>query len=95
MNSAVSTNPWENEGRERKSQAIARAVWRQLPPELRTNLQLPPIYARATPAERAGWAQVAGVKNPSDLTWTRACEILAEKVLEERRWLSIDREVAS
>lgn len=79
-------NQYEEQARERKAQAIARKIWLHLPPECRTNATLAATIADATQPERDAWARCAGQHEPSEETWARTCEILAEKVADERHW---------
>lgn len=83
-------NPWRDQRREQKAQAIARLLWRHMPPEVRTNPDLAAGVADVPQEERDSFARCAGQNPPSEETWERVCELVAEKVADERRWLSLD-----
>lgn len=83
---------FERLGRERKAAAIARLIWRHIPKESRANLELAAGIADVPQEERDSFARCAGQKKPSELTWARVAELVAEKVADERRWLSLDQE---
>lgn len=84
------TNPYEQVGRERKAQAIARFLWRQIPREDRIRLELLPGIAAVPEDERDAFAYHAGQKPPSPETWARVVELVRENILDERRWRGID-----
>lgn len=83
----MSTSSFEHLGRERKARAIARTIWRHLPPETRTNPELPAGVADVPQEERDSFARVAGQKKPSEETWAVVVRMLAEMVEDERHWL--------
>lgn len=81
------TNVFEREGRERKAQAIARFLWRQLPREDRTDERIPTGLLRMVQRDRDTIARAAGEQSPSAATWYRVSEIVRERVLDEQRWI--------
>lgn len=80
-------NAFQQRGREKKAQAIARLVWRNIPPELRTNPALAAGVADTPQYERESFARIAQQRKPSDLTWARVAEIVGERVADERHLL--------
>lgn len=84
-------NRFEQEGRERKANAVARLIWRSIEREQRTNRDLPAAVADQPQTERDSWLRLAGYKKgPSGATWNRVVELIRERVLDERRWLDLD-----
>lgn len=87
-------NAYEQIGRERKARAIAHRIWADVPREHRTRTDLPRVVALATHEERAAVAEAAGRKAPSPETWNRVTQLIADRVAEERHWLSLDERTA-
>ena len=88
MNSST-RNVFEAEARERKAQAIARCVWRHTERSDRTNPAWPAVLEQAGTSMRNILAEAAGQNAPSDETWARVVELVAEKVADERHWFGL------
>lgn len=90
---AAAANPWKRERQQVKARAIARLIFRSLPPEMRIDRDLPAAVANQPESERCAWAEHAAVNAPSNETWSLVVEEIRDLVEDQRRWLSVDAQV--
>lgn len=77
------SNPYEQNAREKKAQAIVGLVWAAWTAEDRRSHALVHAVEQLEEAGRIRLAAAAGQKRPSAETWERVVQLLAERVQQE------------
>lgn len=89
-----SKNGFEADAREKKAQAIVTWIWSNLTEAQKVDVEILTLVRLCNQEMRDTAAKCAGQRSPSEATWRRVHELLAQRVKDARWGFDRGRSVA-